>query len=142
MIRLIARRPRVETEEALGEIESEVRRLYGLSEDEQLFFLEIERGDASEFEETLHVTGGKLGKYSVLRAASPVIANSIAAFLIHMEKTTGKLPHGYSKWTEGNPVGNLLRFLILGQGDVAPVAHEVLRRAVPDPAHRPVIHVS
>ena len=50
--------------------------------------------------------------------------------MIHLEKTTGKLPHGVLQWTEGNPMGNLLRFLILGEGDVAPVTHEVLRRAV------------
>ena len=62
--------------------------------------------------------------------------------MIHVEKATGKVPHGYFKWTEGNPVGNLLRFLILGEGDVAPLTHEVLRRAVPDRKHRPVIHVS
>ena len=142
VIRLIARRPRVETEEALDEVAREVRQLYGLGENERLYFLEIERGDASEFEETLRVTGGKIGKYAVLRATSAVVANSIAALMIYLEQTTGKLPHGYFQWTEGNPIGNLLRFLILGEGDVAPVAHEVLRRAVADPKHRPVVHVS
>ena len=142
VIRLIARRPRVETEEVLNEVAREVRQIYGLREDERLYFLEIERGDASEFEDTLRVSGGKLGKQSMLRAKSPVVANSIAALMIHLEKTTGKLPHGYFRWTEGNPVGNLLRFLILGEGDVAPVVHEVLRRAIADPRHRPVVHVS
>jgi hypothetical protein len=62
--------------------------------------------------------------------------------LIHLEKTTGRIPHAYLDWTEGNPIGNLLRFLILGEGDVAPIAHEVLRRAIRDPKHRPVVHVS
>ena len=142
LIRLIARKPRVETEEALDEVAREVRQLYGLGENERLYFLEIERGDASEFEETMRVTGGKIGKYAVLRASSAVVANSIAALMIYLEQTTGKLPHGYFQWTEGNPIGNLLRFLILGEGDVAPVAHEVLRRAVADPKHRPVVHVS
>jgi hypothetical protein len=32
--------------------------------------------------------------------------------------------------------------LFFGEGDVAPIAHEVLRRAVPDPKRRPVIHVT
>jgi hypothetical protein len=107
-----------------------------------VYFLEVERGDISEFESTLRVTGARLGKHSVLRAKSPVVANAIAALLIHLEKTTGKTPHGYSNWTEGNHIGNLFRFLILGEGDVAPVAHEVLRCAIPDPKHLPVIHVS
>ena len=54
-----------------------------------------------------------------------MVANAIAALLIQLEKTTGKVPHGYFKWTEGNPMGNLLYFLFLGEGDVAPITHEV-----------------
>jgi hypothetical protein len=82
-----------------------------------------------------------VGKYAVLRAESPVVPNAIAALLIQLEKTTGHTPHAYFSWTEGNPIGNLLRFLILGEGDVAPIAHEVLRRSVPEGPRRPVIHV-
>jgi hypothetical protein len=142
LIRLIARRPRPETEADLDAADLYVRELHRIGPTEQLYFVEVERTDASEFEDTLRVTGDRVGKNIVLRARSPVIANAIAALLIHLEKTTGKLPHSYFHWTEGNPVGNLFYFLILGEGDVAPLAHEVLRRAVPDPQHRPVIHVS
>ncbi len=142
VIHLVAHRPRVETEEALDEIDREVRNRYSLSADERIFFLEVLRGDASQFEDTLRVSGQNLGRHDLLRAESPVVPNAIAALLIHLEKTTGRIPHAYFSWTEGNPVGNLLRFFILGEGDVAPIAHEVLRRAVPDPKRRPVIHVS
>jgi hypothetical protein len=143
LIRFIARKPRpVETPEALDAADRDVREKHGLRDDEQLFFVEIARGDASEFVDTLHVTGRKVGRHAVLEARSPAIANSMAAFMIHLGKITGKLPHGYFEWTEGNPIGNLLRFLILGGGDVAPVTREVLRRAVRDPKHRPVVHVS
>jgi hypothetical protein len=141
-IHLVARRPRVETEEAFDLVDHDVRRIHNIGARERLYFLEIERGDVSEFESTLRVTGTRLGKHCALHAKSPVIANAIAALLIHLEKTTGRIPHGYFKWTEGNPIGNLFRFLIFGEGDVAPVAHEVLRRAIPDPKHRPIIHVS
>ncbi|MCU1260798.1 MAG: putative amino acid transporter, partial [Bryobacterales bacterium] len=141
VIRLIAHRPRVETEENLDRINQEIRYYHNLPPDERLYFFEVEKGDASEFEETLRVTGDRRGKHAILRARSPVVANAIAAMLIHLEKTTGHIPHGYFKWTEGNPIGNLFRFLFLGEGDVAPIAHEVLRRAIPDTKHRPVIHV-
>ncbi len=142
VIHLIARRPRDETPEALDRIDRLVRYYHNIGEEERLFFFEVERGDASEFEDTLYVTGDRIGNHSVLRAKSPVVANAIAAMLIHLEKTTGKVPHAYFKWTEGNPVGNLFRFMILGEGDVAPIAHEVLRRAIADLKHRPVIHIS
>jgi hypothetical protein len=140
--RLIARRPRPETEADFDQADRVVRYCHGIDANEKLYFFEVERGDASEFEETLKVTGERVGTHAVLRAKSPVVANAIAALLIDLEKKNGKLPHCYFKWHEGNPVGNVFRFLFLGEGDVAPVAHEVLRRAIPDPKHRPVIHVS
>lgn len=71
-----------------------------------------------------------------------MVANSIAALLIHIGKVTGQVPHIYFKWKEGNPVANIFRFLFLGEGDVAPIAHEVLRKAIPEISRRPVVHVS
>ena len=44
----------------------------------------------------------------------------------------GLMPHVYFRWTEGNPVTNLLRFLAFGEGEIAPVTREVLREAEPD----------
>jgi hypothetical protein len=141
-IRLIARRPRPETAEDLDMIDRIVRDAHNLSDDEKLYFFEIQRGDASEFEDNLHVTGARVGNHAVLRARSPVVANSMAAMLIYLEQTTGHVPHAYFAWNEGNPIGNLIRFLFLGEGDTAPLTHEVLRRAIPDIKRRPVVHVS
>jgi hypothetical protein len=45
------------------------------------------------------------------------------------------------EWTEGNPAANLIRFLIVGIGEVAPVTREVLCRAEPDRDRRPHVHV-
>jgi hypothetical protein len=47
----------------------------------------------------------------------------------------------YFEWTEGNPIANVVRFLLFGVGEVAPVTREVLRRAEPNPDLRPHIHV-
>jgi hypothetical protein len=141
-IRLIARRPRPESKADLDREDRHVRRTHNLPEGEPIFFFEVERGDASEFTDNLRVTGELLGDHAVLRARSPVVANALAAMLMHLEKKTSRIPHAYFEWTEGNPVGNLFRFIFLGEGDTAPVTHEVLRRAISDPKRRPVIHVS
>jgi H+-transporting ATPase len=121
-----------------GEIDAMV---YATGED-RLFFLEVEPTDASDFQQTLCIDGCMLGENRLLHGKSPVVANSIAAFLMHLEQHTGKIPHAYFKWKEGNPVANILRFIFLGEGDTAPLTHEVLRRAIPNPKHRPIVHVS
>jgi hypothetical protein len=128
--------------EEFDAIDAFVRTRYGLTPDECVYFLQVERTDASDFESTLYVEGHTVGTNRVLYAQSPVVANSIAAFLMHLEKHTGHLPHAYFKWKEGNPVANMVRYIFFGEGDTAPLTHEVLRRAIPNPQHRPIIHVS
>jgi hypothetical protein len=142
VIRLVARRPRTESAEELDLIDRMVRSYHSLSAKECIFFFEVERDDASDFEKSLLVTGERVGKHRILRATSPVVANAFAALLIDLEERTGQVPHAYFKWHEGNPVANLFSFLFFGEGDAAPLAHEVLRRAVKDPERRPVVHVS
>jgi hypothetical protein len=142
VIRLVTLTERCQTVDDYDRADQKVRQIHNLAPDERIYFFEVRLGDASEFEETLQVTGENIGRHCVLRATSPVIPNAIAAMLIHLEETTGRVPHAYLNWSEGNPVGNVLRFLLLGEGNVAPITHEVLRRAIPDVAHRPVVHVS
>lgn len=139
---LIARRPQEECAADLDRVETIVRKLYGLNKGEMLYFLEVDRTDASEFDQCLRVEGRYLGDHRILYAKSSVVANAIAALLIHLEGSTGFVPHAFFKWREGNPIANVFRFLFLGEGDAAPITHEVLRKAVADVERRPVVHVS
>jgi hypothetical protein len=83
-----------------------------------------------------------VGRHQVLRAESPAIPNAVAAILLKITERTGRLAHVYFGWTEGNPIGYLFRFFFLGEGDVAPITREVLRKAIRDPNKRPHVHVS
>ena len=91
--------------------------------------------------DSLTVTGVDVGGHHVLRCVSPAIPNAIAALLLYCRDETGKIPHAYFGWTEGNPIVYLLKFLAFGEGDTAPVTREVLRQAEPNPMRRPRIHV-
>lgn len=107
-----------------------------------LMFLEVTVTDPSDFESRIEVHGStRHKKYRVLEVESPSVPNAIAAVLLHIRDVSGVRPHIYFEWTEGNPISNLVRFLLFGLGEVAPVTREVLRRAERKRKSRPHVHV-
>ncbi|HET6220085.1 MAG TPA: amino acid transporter [Acidobacteriaceae bacterium] len=141
-IRLIAWKPHSSSGKDRDQARADLVQLHGLSPDAAIYFVEVERGDTSDFTEYLLVQGIHEGTNRILHARSAAIANSIAALLIYLKQATGCIPHVYFHWTDVNPVINIARYIFLGEGDTAPLTHEVLRRAIKDPAQRPVVHVS
>src|SRR5436190_1253206 len=140
-VRIIANRP------DLGDVAEyehklrEARDSHHLPPDERQLFIEVRPGDVSAFSDRLAVTGVEVGPHRILRTTSPAIPNAIAALLLYIRDETGKIPHAYFGWTEGNPIAYLMKFLAFGEGDTAPVTREVLRQTEPDPGRRPRIHV-
>jgi hypothetical protein len=141
-IRLIDCKPRNNTSKDREQAKAEVRQMYSLSPATPIYFVLVERGNTSDFTESLEVHGVREGSDRIFRATSAAVPNSIAALLIYLTQATGCIPHAYFHWTDVNPVVNVMRYIFLGEGDTAPLTHEVLRRAIKDPAQRPVIHVS
>ncbi len=141
VVRIIAHRPDKRTEQEYDKKERQAREDHSLDHNEPVIFLEVSQGDASDFSDDLVVRGVRIGQHRILRCKSPAVPNAIAALLLHLRDTTGKLPHAYFGWTEGNPLTYVLKYLALGEGDTAPLTREVLRKALPNPLDRPRIHL-
>ncbi|WP_208711801.1 amino acid transporter [Sinomonas sp. R1AF57] len=140
-IRLIAHEPkRLDSERYRNKLEH-ARAANHLPEDADILFIEVVVDDSSEFEQELDVVGIKRHGFKVLEVHSNNVPNTLAAVLLHLRNVTGLMPHIYFRWTEGNPVTNLTKFLFFGEGEIAPVTREVLREAEPDITERPWVHV-
>ena len=140
-LRIIANHPDERTLREYLLKERQEREASNIPVGDPVVFFEVTVADASQFTHVLLVRGTQIGQYRVLRASGAAIPNAIAAFALYARDQTGKRTHVYFGWTEGNPLKYLARFILFGEGDIAPLTHEVLRQAEPDPKQRPAIHV-
>ena len=140
-VRIIANHPDERSSREYLVKEREEREASHIPGSDPVLFLEVTVSDASEFAPTVRVAGEEIAGHRVLRAESASIPNGIAAVLLAIRDRTGKRPHVYFGWVEGNPLKYLARFVLFGEGDIAPVTREILRKAEPDASRRPAIHV-
>lgn len=140
-VRIIANRRDTGDADEYQQKENEKRLDNHIPAGEPVLFFEVTPSDASEFSGVLRVSGENVDGFRVLRSEYPAVPNAIAAFLLFLRDETGKLPHVYFGWSEGNPVTYLLKYIAFGEGDTAPVTHEVLRQAERNPERRPIVHV-
>ncbi|WP_394771321.1 amino acid transporter [Lacisediminihabitans sp.] len=141
-IRIISHEPDGDSDDEYQK-KSRAMRLYDhIPERSPIIFLEVHPADSSDFEEDLVVHGVARHGYRVLEVVSANVPNTIAAVLLEIRDQTGIVPEIYFQWTEGNPLSNMFRFLIVGVGEVGPVTREVLRTTERNPKRRPAVHVS
>ncbi|HYO30070.1 MAG TPA: hypothetical protein VER37_05760, partial [Thermomicrobiales bacterium] len=140
-VRLLANHPDQRTSREYLLKEREEREASHIPFGDPVLFLEVTVRDASEFAGGIRVDGEEVQGFRVLKVEAASVPNAIAAVLLAIRDRTGKRPHAYFGWTEGNPLKYLARFVLFGEGDIAPVTHEILRKAEPNPTHRPLIHI-
>lgn len=141
-IRVIPNRPETLDLEEYQRKEMEARRDHDIAPDEPILFVEVTIKDASNFSGVLSVRGYEVDGYKILRATGVAVPNSLAALLLHLGRLSGKRAHAYFNWGERGPGAYLMKFLFSGEGDIAPLTREILRRVETDPNLRPVIHAA
>ena len=140
-VRFIANKLNAGDDQEYDEKSLDVRLDNHLDHAETAVFLEVAVTDASDFSSQVLVTAVRVGGHRVFRATGPSVPNVLAAVLLAVRDQDDMPPHVYFEWSERGPGANALRFVFAGEGDIPPLTHEILRRAVPDPAQRPQVHV-
>src|SRR5262249_40877248 len=89
-------------------------------------FLEVELSDTSEFAtDLLELKGSEENGYKIIRCSSPAIPNAIAAVLLDIRDRTKKIPHIYFGWAEGHPIAQTIKYVFLGEGEIATLTREI-----------------
>lgn len=140
-IRVISHDPKTRSAAAYRRKLAHAAQVNEIGNPHDVLFMEVIVDDSSDFETALEVRGITRHGYKILEVHSSNVPNTIAAVLLHMRDATGLIPHIYFRWTEGNPITNLLKYLFIGEGEIAPVTREVLREAEPELTRRPWVHV-
>ncbi|GAA1263519.1 amino acid transporter [Planotetraspora silvatica] len=140
-IHLIANEPGARDQAEYNDKLREQWLTHRLRSEEPIMFVEVTVPDASEFEAEVRVCGEDRWGHRVLRLESPTVPSALAALLLYLRDRTGQVPDIYFHWAEGNPVVAMIRYVLFGGGDVPALTREVLRKAEPDVACRPHVHV-
>ncbi|MDB5312461.1 MAG: putative amino acid transporter [Gemmataceae bacterium] len=140
-IHLLAHDPTLPRPADYAADEADQRGDFLIPADELVLFLEVHVRDASDFTDVLRVRGVEVGPHRILRAEATAVPNGIAALLLYLRDVTGKRPSVYFNWGEGNPLLHLIRYLLSGHGDTAPLTREIIRRTEPDQRRRPAVYV-
>lgn len=126
----------------LEEKEVIIRREHRIPAEMMVVFVEVELSDASEFNQqpTLKIKAVE-GKYILKISNAASISHTLAALALEMAKV-GRPPEIHFGWTDESPLSGTLGFLLFGEGNVPWMVRELIRRAEPDLARRPMIIIA
>jgi hypothetical protein len=127
---------------SLASKEAQIRREHRIPRDLMIVFVEVVLADASEFvnQPVLEVKEED-GRYVMKITGAASIAHTLAAVALEMAKV-GRPPEIHFGWTDDSPVSGTLGFLLFGEGNVPWLVRDLIRRAEPDEARRPLIIIA
>jgi hypothetical protein len=126
----------------LASKEAQIRREHRIPRDLMIVFIEVALADASQFvnEPVLRIEEQE-GRYVMKITGAASIAHTLAAVALEMAKV-GRPPEIHFGWTDDSPVSGTLGFLLFGEGNVPWLVRDLIRRAEPEEARRPLIIIA
>jgi hypothetical protein len=126
----------------LAQKEAQIRREHRIPRDLMIVFMEVAVSDTSEFvnEPTIQIRQEE-GRFVMKITDAASIAHTLAAVALEMAKV-GRPPEIHFGWSDESPISLSLGFLLFGEGNVPWMVRDLLRRAEPDEAKRPVVIVA
>jgi hypothetical protein len=126
----------------LASKEAQIRREHRIPRDLMVVFVEVVLADASDFvNEPVMQIQEEEGRYVMKITGAASIAHTLAAVSLEMAKV-GRPPEIHFGWTDDSPVSGTLGFLLFGEGNVPWLVRDLIRRAEPDEARRPLIIIA
>jgi hypothetical protein len=126
---------------SLADKEERMRKRHRLGPDVPIIFIEAYLGDPSDFFQNPlmqieHINGAEVVRVRRCTSIAHVIAAIGLAF-----REVGQPPEIHFTWSNESPMAANLHFLLLGQGNVPWMVHELMLKAEPDTARRPQVMV-
>lgn len=127
---------------SLADKEAQIRAEHRLPPELMVVFVQVELADASEFEnEPVFQIVQEEGRYIMRITGAASISHTLAALALEMGKV-GRPPEIHFGWTDETPVSGTLGFLLFGEGNVPWMVRDLIRRAEPVEAKRPLIIIA
>ena len=121
--------------------EEDVRDKHRLGPDVPIIFIEAFLGDPSDFAHAPLMRINRENGREVIRVSRCASVAHVVASIALEFRCVGRPPELLFDWSLESPLAANLHFLLMGEGNVPWMVHELIRRAEPDPARRPRVVV-
>ena len=99
-------------------------------------------GDPSNFYQKPLMKIERDGELEVIRLSHCVsVSHVLAAVCLELCRDNQSPPEIIFGWSHERPLAANLNFLLLGEGNIPWMVKELVRKAMPDPAHQPRIRI-
>jgi hypothetical protein len=119
--------------------EEKIRQRHRLTPDIPIVFIEANLGDPSDFfQRPLMELKQEEGKFILHVSRCVSIPHVITAVALELSQGD-HVPEIHFGWSDENPLGANLNFILFGQGNIPWMVRELIRKAQPDPSRQPRI---